>query len=89
MAVYLSKMAATMVGPIYNLLNVHYYSVSNTDGGKTLLWQSKNTVMLSLFYTEMNHVMRKLVYDIREQQRRRSACASAQSDQRLCCSLPG
>ena len=26
-------------------------------------------------------------YVIREQQRRRSACASAQSDQRLCCSL--
>ena len=24
-----------------------------------------------------------------EQQRRRSACASAQSDQHLCCSLPG
>ena len=24
-----------------------------------------------------------------EQQRRRSACASAQPDQRLCCSLPG
>ena len=28
-------------------------------------------------------------YDICEQQRRRSACASAQSDQRLCCSLLG
>ena len=27
-------------------------------------------------------------YAICEQQRRRSACASAQSDQRLCCSLP-
>ena len=30
-----------------------------------------------------------LFYAICEQQRRRSACASAQSDQRLCCSLPG
>ena len=29
----------------------------------------------------------KPVYSICEQQRRRSACASAQSDQRLCCSL--
>ena len=29
--------------------------------------------------------MRKPVYAICEQQRRRSACASAQSDQRLCC----
>ena len=31
--------------------------------------------------------MRKPVFAICEQQRRRSACASAQSDQRLCCSL--
>ena len=33
--------------------------------------------------------MRKPAYAICEQQRRRLACASAQSDQRLCCSLPG
>ena len=33
--------------------------------------------------------MRKPVYAICEQQRRRLACASVQSDQRLCCSLPG
>ena len=39
-------------------------------------------------WTKMSHVMRKPVYAIYEQQRRRSACASAQSDQRLCCSLP-
>ena len=37
----------------------------------------------------MSHFMKKPVYTICEQQRRRSACASAQSDQRLCCSLPG
>ena len=36
----------------------------------------------------MSHVMRKPVYAICEQQRRRSTCASAQSDQCLCCSLP-
>ena len=36
----------------------------------------------------MSHVMRKLIYAICEQQRRSSACASAQSDQHLCCSLP-
>ena len=36
----------------------------------------------------MSHVMRKPVYAICEQQRRRPACAFAQSDQRLCCSLP-
>ena len=35
----------------------------------------------------MSHVMRKPVFVICEQQRRRSACISAQSDQRLCCSL--
>ena len=37
---------------------------------------------------KMCHVMRKPVYAIYEQQRRRSSCATAQSDQRLCCSLP-
>ena len=36
-----------------------------------------------LYLTQEN-----LVYAISEQQRRRSACASAQSDQCLCCSLP-
>ena len=38
---------------------------------------------------DMSHVMRKPVYAICEQQRRRSACASAQSGQCLYCSLPG
>ena len=37
----------------------------------------------------MSHVMRKSVYAICDQQSCRSACASVQSDQRLCCSLPG
>ena len=32
--------------------------------------------------------MRKPVYAICEQQRHRSACTSAQSDQHLCCLLP-
>ena len=32
----------------------------------------------------MSHAMRKPVYALCEQQKRRSACASAQSDQRLC-----
>ena len=35
----------------------------------------------------LSHVMRKPVLAICGQQRRRSACASAQSDQRLCYSL--
>ena len=37
----------------------------------------------------ISHVVRKPVFAISEQQRRRSACASAQSDQRLYFSLPG
>ena len=40
-----------------------------------------------IYYSDLSH-MRKPVYAICEQQMRRSACASAQSDQRLCCSLP-
>ena len=40
-------------------------------------------------FGQMSHVIRKPVFAICEQQRRRSACASAQSDQHLCCSLPG
>ena len=46
---------------------------------------------LSFYHTEtdheMSHVMRKPVFAIYEQQRCRSACACAQSDQRLCYSL--
>ena len=40
-----------------------------------------------LFQYHMSHVMRKPAFAICEQQKRRSACASAQSDQRLCYSL--
>ena len=36
----------------------------------------------------MSHIVRKHVFVICEQQRRKSACTSAQSDQRLCFSLP-
>ena len=39
-------------------------------------------------YYKISLVMRKTVFALSEQQRRRSACASAQSWQRLCCSLP-
>ena len=37
---------------------------------------------------KVRHVVRKPVYAICEQQRRRSACTFAQTDQHLCCSLP-
>ena len=36
----------------------------------------------------LSHVIRTPVYAICKQQNGRSACASAQSDQRRCCSLP-
>ena len=42
----------------------------------------------SLVRPYVSHVIRKSVYAICDQQRRRLACASAQSDQHLCCSLP-
>ena len=48
---------------------------------------------LSFFFKPyMSHIMKKPAFAICEQQRRRSACTSAQSDQHLCCSiwvLPG
>ena len=40
------------------------------------------------FIKQLNLVMRKPVFAICEQQRRRSTCASSQSDKRLCFSLP-
>ena len=43
---------------------------------------------LQCIWWHLSHVMRKPVYATCEQQRRRSAYASVQSDQRLCCSLP-
>ena len=43
--------------------------------------------IVSLYNHCLSHVMRKPVCAICEQQRRISACASAQSDQRLCCCI--
>ena len=43
--------------------------------------------LLNFTKYHMSHVMRKPVLAIGEQQRCRSACASAQSGQHLCCSL--
>ena len=55
-------------------------NLASIDTPKTLQKYQLTTVQL-------RHVMRKPVFAICEQQRRRSACASAQSDQHLCCSL--
>ena len=43
--------------------------------------------IMAFVLSDMSHVMIKPVFAICEQQRRRSACASAQPDQRLCYSL--
>ena len=50
--------------------------------------QTKQSLFMPFANNSLSHVMRKSVYDICEQQRRRSAYASAQSDQHLCFSLP-
>ena len=59
------------------------------------LWHSQKSwtipnefhFIVSLYNHYLSHVMRKPVYAICEQQRRRSARDSAQSDQRLCCCI--
>ena len=58
---------------VWHLLNVH---VSIYSYIKSVLGSSNNY--------QMSHVLRKPVFAICEQQRRRSACASAHSDQQLC-----
>ena len=50
--------------------------------------KAQNMCLYSSTWNKLSHVKWKPVYAICEQQRRRSACASAQSDQRLCFSLP-
>ena len=50
------------------------------------LWKHYVHKTNSCVYFEPRH--EKTCFAIYEQQRLRSACASAQSDQRLCCSLP-
>ena len=47
-----------------------------------------SALLVFVVFYKMSHFMRKPVYDICDQQRRRSACASVQSDQRLYGSLP-
>ena len=59
-------------------------------------WTSRLTLAITVCFcdksfshgpTHLSHIMRKPVYAMSEQQRRRSACASTQSDQHLCYSL--
>ena len=60
------------------------WSIAKTSGGLNAFYASKVFTLSS----DMGHVMRKPDYAIGEQQRHRSACAFAQSDQHHCCSLP-
>ena len=53
-----------------------------------MMWSWSHLKILWHGEDSLSHVMRKPVFAICVQQRRRSACASAQSDQRLCYSLP-
>ena len=61
------------------------YQIRLTRSNYSLGSCSRLSSILDLSY--MSHVMRKPVLAICEQQRCRSACASAQSDQHLCCLL--
>ena len=66
----------------WNQTNKSYYTPSKPFNSHHQ--QDYHAVLL-----KMGHIMRKLVYATCEQQRRRSACASTQSDQHLCYPLPG
>ena len=54
-------------------------------------WHKKDRTInspISVIDFQLSYIMRKLVFGICEQQRCRSACPSAQSDQHLLFSLP-
>ena len=71
-------------------LNFYYKTCCYLSQSVSQGFHHDNTVVIKLcLKPRIQHVMRKPVYAIREQQRCRSACAFVQSDQRLCCSLSG
>ena len=82
-----------------NLRYSHWQYVPNSLDAVHMIWKSIISVNLSWDSSKqkvkcehvtlhISHVIWKPVYAISEQQRCQSACASAQSDQHLCCSLP-
>ena len=88
-----SLMSDVVFSPWYNVIQniTSYYVLFVTMYDHDAV--SDNLMLVSLFAgnivkRRMSHIMRKPVYARCEQQRCRSACASVQSDQRLCCSLP-
>ena len=72
------KEISTMNSANHTIFSVHQRSI---PGNKT-----QQKLITNCHWSQF---MSKPVYAICKQQRRRSACASAQSDQHLCCSLPG
>ena len=69
--------------------SIHFWTISMlvSQFSRTLKWNKAYKYFASIWY-QMSQVIRKPVYALCEQQRRRSACAFAQSDQHHCCSLP-
>ena len=98
----LRKITVTIIGVpnIYNFYGyvLYCYEVSNnvqliTNKLLVKLCAQRQLTWILLWLDPdlsiMSRTMRKPVFVICKQQRRRSACTSAQSDQHLCCSLPG
>ena len=74
---------------IYSWWSGSCSSIESERASKTLKLLTNCRIQKVSGYMYFSHAMRKPVFAICEQQRRRSACAFAQSDQRLSCSLPG
>ena len=77
-------------------MTLNHIPLKSTDICLVVLWKrlmNKNKWVLhmtkSLIKSQMGLDARKSVFGVCEQQRRRPACASAQSDQRICYSLIG
>ena len=71
-----------------NLARILAIEPPGTNCMKMLTMLSSRLVPIYL-KRKLSHILRKPVFAICKQQRRRSACAPVQSDQHLCCSLPG
>ena len=91
---HVSSLRGTFSILIKYVIDLMYYRLSSTARNNhykmVVRWfsfLSHQLICLHIWY-HLSHVMRKPVLAICEQQRRRSACASAQSDPHLCCSLP-
>ena len=80
------KMTPTMVNQQFFFFFFFFFFTVKLDTTNSFPF---NTAEVRPIYLKMGHIMRQPVFIICEQQSGRSSCASTQSDQRLCCSLPG